>query len=420
MKWLVDYAARYTVRRLVAFVLLLALGGLGFREARAGTDTHPTSDEAYSHCMTSAAANAAALVASGTCSATYKDIGVHNVACIATSTTRYQENADIFGTNKSTLVYNPNCSRLQNTQTNVHNFTTNTCLSQPDHHDWTHPDGISTLCSDGCQYIVSGPPLGWSPSGSICSVGPTSPKPVADPDSDGDGVTDTHDEFPDDPGETTDSDGDGVGDNGDSAPDDPANGGDTPGDEDGDDEGDNAASGGGTCGAPPQCTGDGIACNQLFQQWKTRCAVESGQAKLAGTVTDCNAPPPPCMGDHFNCTTLYYLRQAACNDGGTAPGGDGEAAQEIRDMLKGDGNANAGQDGPGHEPGDLWSDDDGDWTPDDMGFGLSRSCPAPPTIIIGGQSRTLDVSGLCNLAGVIAALVLLMAAAHAMWAFTQS
>ena len=40
-------------------------------------------------------------------------------------------------------------------------------------------------------------------------------------DTDGDGVVDTQDAFPDDPTETTDSDGDGVGDNRDAYPNDP-------------------------------------------------------------------------------------------------------------------------------------------------------------------------------------------------------
>ena len=50
-------------------------------------------------------------------------------------------------------------------------------------------------------------------------------------DTDGDGVGDNADEFPEDPGETTDTDGDGVGDNSDDFPEDPAASTDT--DEDG-------------------------------------------------------------------------------------------------------------------------------------------------------------------------------------------
>ena len=56
------------------------------------------------------------------------------------------------------------------------------------------------------------------------------------PDSDGDGVPDDEDAFPNDPNETVDSDGDGVGDNGDAFPNDPNESTDT----DGDGVGDNA------------------------------------------------------------------------------------------------------------------------------------------------------------------------------------
>ena len=35
------------------------------------------------------------------------------------------------------------------------------------------------------------------------------------------------------------------------------------------------ASGGGTCQAPPVCTGDSISCAILYQQWRTRCALEN-------------------------------------------------------------------------------------------------------------------------------------------------
>ena len=51
--------------------------------------------------------------------------------------------------------------------------------------------------------------------------GYTPPPPVVDdtpPDTDGDGVADDDDAFPDDPNESQDSDGDGVGDNGDNCP----------------------------------------------------------------------------------------------------------------------------------------------------------------------------------------------------------
>ena len=56
------------------------------------------------------------------------------------------------------------------------------------------------------------------------------------PDSDGDGVIDDEDAFPDNPDESVDSDGDGVGDNSDAFPDDPNESVDS----DGDGIGDNA------------------------------------------------------------------------------------------------------------------------------------------------------------------------------------
>jgi len=53
---------------------------------------------------------------------------------------------------------------------------------------------------------------------------------VIDPDSDGDGVPDSEDAFPNDASETTDSDGDGVGDNGDAFPNDASESADSDGD----------------------------------------------------------------------------------------------------------------------------------------------------------------------------------------------
>ena len=54
--------------------------------------------------------------------------------------------------------------------------------------------------------------------------------PPGSPDSDGDGVPDDEDAFPDDPAESRDSDADGVGDNGDAFPDDPMESRDSDGD----------------------------------------------------------------------------------------------------------------------------------------------------------------------------------------------
>jgi len=76
----------------------------------------------------------------------------------------------------------------------------------------------------------------------------------AEPDSDGDGVVDSEDAFPEDPEESKDSDEDGVGDNSDAFPDDPNENADS----DGDGLGDNAEEAGGTDPANSDSDGDGV------------------------------------------------------------------------------------------------------------------------------------------------------------------
>lgn len=89
----------------------------------------------------------------------------------------------------------------------------------------------------GAEGNLSGDPL-------LIEVSDDVPPPTAI-DSDGDGVSDADDAFPNDPTETTDSDGDQVGDNADAFPDDPEETTDTDGDgvgnvADEDDDGDGA------------------------------------------------------------------------------------------------------------------------------------------------------------------------------------
>jgi hypothetical protein len=105
---------------------------------------------------------------------------------------------------------------------------------------------IATFVTVLCLTLVG------SRASEISSQGPLSPDMLAavllilggsGVDSDGDGVPDKFDAFPDDPLETDDSDSDGVGDNGDAFPDDPEESVDTDGDglgnnADDDDDGD--------------------------------------------------------------------------------------------------------------------------------------------------------------------------------------
>ena len=93
------------------------------------------------------------------------------------------------------------------------------------------------------EYIAMGQKYGHSESitlyndnGTWTDVDECNDSIIEETDSDGDGVLDKDDAFPNDPNETTDTDGDGVGDNGDAFPNDPSETTDT----DGDGVGDNA------------------------------------------------------------------------------------------------------------------------------------------------------------------------------------
>lgn len=144
------------------------------------------------------------------------------------------------------------------------------------------PNTSDAVCDNGClmDSVLVIEPDGssetqWQATGAVCTE-TDAPPPQAD--ADGDGVPDDTDAFPNDPNESADTDGDGTGDNEDFAPEDP-----TDGVDDGTgDETDNQAGGGGTCGAPPSCSGDGIACATLYQQWETRCAIDRLAAGLNG------------------------------------------------------------------------------------------------------------------------------------------
>lgn len=171
-----------------------------------------------------------------------------------------------------------------------------------------------------------------------------------------------------------DYDNDGTPDEEDTQPGDPENGAD-----DGEgDEGDNAASGGGTCGAAPSCSGDGIACAILYQTWATRCAVVN--LDLDG---DGGSP--------------------GGEDGGVDTTGMGDA-NDFGDS--GVTAANAWRPGVGEEggPSGVSDFDTTGW------LGGSRSCPVFPVVDVLGVSIDFNFEDLCWFMGIGAQLVLVFAA----------
>ncbi len=310
------------------------------------------------------------------------------------------------------------------------------CSSRPPQFGWL-VDGLKAYCYTGCTYAYSPSDSGFVPTGSTCSVDPDNPDPVLD--TDGDGVPDDQDAFPNDPNESKDTDGDGIGDNADTAPTDPTNG-----DDKGEgDEKDNTSSGGGDCKFAPQCTGDGIACNTLFQAWKTRCAVESQGGTVSGNPGDCRSSYA-CDGNPTGCAQLAVQRAQLCKSPGTDNGGEatvgggGSCSQpyvcngdaigcaqlrqawaadcRIKSLFDGEGDDDMGED---LSPGDFIgvSDTVGSSALDASGWLTGRSCPAlsDPAFNGLGNSVATGVNALCDGVSALAAFVLVLAYLHASW-----
>lgn len=271
-----------------------------------------------------------------------------------------------------------------------------------------NPEASNDVCDLGCMMTYSfvvgaGGELQntWSPSGSTCTDS-DAPPPISD--SDGDGVPDNEDAFPNDPNESADTDGDGIGDNGDHSP-----GDETDGADDGEgDESDNQASGGGDCKTPPTCKGDGIACASLKQQWHTRCLVEGhGQKVVNG---DCSSELElKCTGLTVQqCYDLAYQKKQAC-----AEGGEGGDDQPEWTKVVGDGSGTGGEDpdpesvvreGIGLNPENLL-DDGGFWA-------SSGNCPTLGTLNLPlyGTFNLDQFDFLCDLLAAIRAFLLLLGA----------
>ncbi|PPU13577.1 hypothetical protein XarjCFBP1022_00220 [Xanthomonas arboricola] len=298
-------------------------------------------------------------------------------------------------------------------------------------------EGLKAYCYTGCLYAYSPTDSGFLPTGSICTPDPDNPDPVLD--TDGDGVPDDKDAFPNDPNESKDTDGDGIGDNADTAPEDPTNG-----DDKGEgDEKDNTSSGGGDCKFPPQCTGDGIACNTLFQAWKTRCAVEAQGGSVSGNPGDCRSSYT-CDGNPTGCAQLAVQRAQLCKAAGTDDGGDatvgggGTCSQpyvcsgdaigcaqlrqawaadcRIKSLFDGEGDDDMGED---LAPGDFIGVGEtlGNSGLDAGGWLSSRTCPALSDAAFNGLGNSVatGINALCDGVSALAAFVLVLAYLHASW-----
>jgi len=401
-------------------------GAIPWQQRPQGGDSHDDEGAAYAHCQSHSGV------------VLYADVGnrwgYYSQTCV-------QEGAsfkELYTGTRSTM--KDTCAATAPSGSTIDGMThayTGLCLNRAPHSAaWlTGIDPNSFLaCTNGCAYIDNDNEIAyyeidgvsytsvtdWEATGEVCASEnePATPPP----DTDGDGVSDGNDWAPNDPSEQHDSDGDGIGDNGDIAPDDPLNGEDgsqpppppldpsecggvgqppctRPGD-----ESDNVATGGGTCEAPPSCAGDGIQCNQLYQQWKIRCALEGDGASVSGSPENCEAAYT-CDGDTAQCAQIALLRKQACT-----------AA-----ITQGDQNGNGQPDWTeGAQP--TPEDDGGEDETTSFGLGISTdlldtedifgggTCPPLSMTFMGVHVSSAEIPGWCTIVSIMRAAVLIMGA----------
>ena len=180
-------------------------------------------------------------------------------------------------------------------------------------------------------------------------------------DSDGDGVADDEDAFPNDPNETTDTDGDGVGDNGDAFPNDASETTDT----DGDGVGDNADAFPNDPNETTDTDGDGVGDNaDAFPSDPNETADSDGDG----------------VGDNGD---------AFPNDASETTDTDGDGVGDNADAFPNDPNETTDTDGDGvGDNADAFPTDPNETTDSD-GDGVGDNADAFPT----DPSETVDTDG---------------------------
>lgn len=185
----------------------------------------------------------------------------------------------------------------------------------------------------------------------------------------------------------------------------------------------NEFSGGDTCDTPPTCSGDPILCGQARIQWRIECNTRRN-VNIAGGGCDA---VPVCTGQKCNAMEYAQLLQqwrGSCAmqklagtvqngginvvGGGGSGGGDGNGnGQPDWTENPGNGEHDTGAEG---NPGDAFGEEQeiGADGLDTSGYGWGSSCPAMPTVSIGGQTIAFDTSKFCewvHLGGVFVLII---------------
>lgn len=179
-----------------------------------------------------------------------------------------------------------------------------------------------------------------------------------------------------------------------------------------------SVSGGGSCDVAPACTGKNkIGCASLWQQWKTRCAVEKAGTTIGSNATCSNrlSTGYACIGDAATCGTLNNLHAIRCSIDGLSNVGDGGASEGDPDP---NGKAAeraaidaAGQGGDGLDgitPADAWANNSGSSGVGTGLFGGGGGCPTFPAVTVGNSTFTAPPQ-FCSIVAMIRLLFLAVA-----------
>lgn len=189
---------------------------------------------------------------------------------------------------------------------------------------------------------------------------------------------------------------------------DPEDGGVDPGPDPGD--GDPSSSGGATCDQSPNCTGDSLQCNILFQTWAARCAAEAENAGLNEALEgisdglDGVADGLDGIADGLSDLSdgISSVDQKLGGIRGFLEDVFGSGEQDVSGPIPGLGDLNTGN--------KVFDSD----SLDQSGFGMPRSCPAILTDSVSfsffGNSYEIRFDMLCGLLELVGQILVVLSA----------
>jgi hypothetical protein len=228
---------------------------------------------------------------------------------------------------------------------------------------------------DGAMYVNVHTPA--YPGGEI--RGQLTPLAPGLGDSDGDGVVDREDAFPDDPNESVDSDEDGVGDNGDTFPNDP----EEQADSDGDGVGDNADAFPENAQETTDTDGDGVGDNS------DACPTDPTETLDSDGDGICDNSDPVDNSQDADGDGVNDSVDAFPNDPSESQDSDGDGVGDNADQLPNDSSETVDTDGDGvGDNGDVFPNDASE-SADSDADGVGDNADAFPN----DASETMDTDG---------------------------